>query len=64
VLGPVFSEPQTMLSVFLSELLAVPLMMVVAAATVVTYAELRGHEHHGLGAIQLADELEPARQIG
>jgi hypothetical protein len=41
----------------------VPLMMVLAAAAVVTYTELRGHEHHGLRAAQLADELEQARPI-
>ena len=62
VLGLVPGGPETVVFSFLSELLMVPLMMVVAAATVVTYAELRGHEHHGLRTTQLADELEQARQ--
>jgi hypothetical protein len=55
---------ETVVFSFLNQLLMAPLMMVLAAAAVVTYAELRGHEHHRLRAAQLADELEAARQIG
>lgn len=64
VLGLVPGGAETVVFSFLNQLLMAPLMMVLAAAAVVTYAELRGHEHHGLRAAQLADELEAARQIG
>jgi len=63
VLGVVPGGPETVVFSFLNQLLLAPLMMVLAAAAVVTYAELRGHEHRGLRATQLADELEAARQI-
>jgi len=63
VLAQVPGGPETVVFSFVSQLLMVPLMMVLAAAAVVTYAELRAHEHHGLRATQLADELEQARPI-
>lgn len=63
VLALVPGGPETVVFSFVSQLLMVPLMMVLAAAAVVTYTELRGHEHHGLRAAQLADELEQARPI-
>ncbi|HTF50029.1 MAG TPA: hypothetical protein VK735_21505 [Pseudonocardia sp.] len=64
VLGLVPGGAESVVFSFLNQLLMVPLMMVLAAAAVVNYAELRGHEHQGLRTTQLADELEPARQVG
>jgi len=48
---------------FVLQLVAVPVLVPLSVATVVTYAELRGRERPGLSTADLAGWLEPTGEL-